>query len=64
MNNLSNSKSKMDDINLVLWSVRSYVAEVIQSFKEIHLKLIFCFILLLIFCIGASFSGNSYQVIF
>lgn len=54
----------MKDLIVNFWSVRGYVAEIIQSFRELHLEIIFCFAFLLIFCVAISFSGNSYQVNF
>uniref|UniRef100_A0A915D110 Uncharacterized protein n=1 Tax=Ditylenchus dipsaci TaxID=166011 RepID=A0A915D110_9BILA len=50
-----------EDFILNFWSVRAYVREVIACLKNIHFKLIFCFVALVVFCIAASFIGDSYQ---
>ncbi|KAI1729999.1 patched family domain-containing protein [Ditylenchus destructor] len=57
----SGSSTNLEDVSINWWSVRAYVREVVGSFKTIHIRLILCSMLLILICLGFSFTGDSYK---
>uniref|UniRef100_A0A0K0DTC3 Carbohydrate sulfotransferase n=1 Tax=Strongyloides stercoralis TaxID=6248 RepID=A0A0K0DTC3_STRER len=54
-------KIKKQSLELNYWSVRKYVVEVLNGLENVHYKLFYCAITLIILCFFSGFRKDSYQ---
>uniref|UniRef100_A0A0N4ZMW1 SSD domain-containing protein n=1 Tax=Parastrongyloides trichosuri TaxID=131310 RepID=A0A0N4ZMW1_PARTI len=48
-------------LNLNYWSVRKYVSEVLNGLEDVHYKLFYCALTLILLCFFSGFRQDSYQ---